>query len=141
MKTVNRMLAALALSALCLPAVATPSTARQPLLRPLPLSAACRQAGYSALQDAAGTLRVLRYLRTVPDNSQRLTQYYDAGGHLQSVKASASGFAGLLYDLSARFGASGKLLSETGFRSRFFTASLTTLLRDAAAVKAGRCDP
>ena len=67
---------------------------KQPLLKPLPLSAACRQAGYTALQDAAGTLRVLRYLRNVPDNGQRLTQYYDAGGHLQSVKASASGFAG-----------------------------------------------
>ncbi|WP_425147232.1 hypothetical protein [Deinococcus sp.] len=111
------------------------------VLKPLPLSAACQKAGYSALQDTRGTLRVLRYLRTVPDNSQRLTQYYDAAGRLQSVKASASGFAGLLYDLSARFDAQGKVLGETGYRSKLYRGSLKTLLRDAGAVRAGRCDP
>ena len=110
-----------------------------PILKPLSLSAACRIAGYSALQDAAGTLRVLRYVRLVPDNSARVTQYYGASGRLQSVRATASGFAGVLYDLAASVDAKGNVVNEKGYRSKLFTDSLKTAIRDAAAVRAGRC--
>ncbi|WP_310582292.1 hypothetical protein [Deinococcus sp.] len=113
--------------------------AAQPVLKPLSLSAACRIAGYSALQDAAGTLRVLRYVRLVPDNSARVTQYYGASGRLQSVRATASGFAGVLYDLAASVDAKGNVVNEKGYRSKLFTDSLKTAIRDAAAVRAGRC--
>ena len=120
-------------------AASTTSKPTSPLLRAFPLSAACQKAGYSALQDAAGTVRVLRYVRTVPDNSVRVTQYYDAAGHLQSLKASASGFVGLLYTLSARIDGQGNVVGETGFRSRFFTGSLKSVLHDVAAVRGGHC--
>ena len=113
--------------------------AAQPVLKPLSLSAACRIAGYSALQDAAGTLRVLRYVRLVPDNSARVTQYYGASGRLQSVRATASGFAGVLYDLAASVDAKGNVVNEKGYRSKLFTDSLKTAIRDVAAVRAGRC--
>jgi len=126
----------LVLSCLTLPGEAQ---AAAPVLKPLPLSAACQKAGYSALQDAAGTLRVLRYVRLIPDNSARITQYYGADGRLQSVKASASGFAGVLYDLTASADRSGKLTAEKGYRSKLFTGSLAAVLPDARAVKAGRC--
>lgn len=109
------------------------------MLKPLPLTAACQKAGYSALQDAARTLRVLRYVRLIPDNSARVTQYYGADGRLQSLKASGSGFAGVLYDLTASADRTGRLTGEKGYRSKLFTGPLTSLLLDARAVKAGRC--
>jgi len=109
------------------------------VLKPLPLSVPCQKAGYSALQDAAGTLRVLRYVRLIPDNSARITQYYGADGRLQSLKASASGFAGVLYDLTASADRTGRLTAEKGYRSKLFTGPLTVLLLDGRAVKAGRC--
>ncbi|GGR01170.1 hypothetical protein [Deinococcus ruber] len=130
-------LGGLALASAVSPATSTRATT--PVLKPLPLSAACQKAGYTALQDAAGTVRVLRYVRTVPDNTARLTQYYDAAGHLQSLKATASGFVGLLYTLSARIDSRGNVVGETGFRSRFFTASLSSVIHDVAVVKAGHC--
>ncbi|WP_424951877.1 hypothetical protein [Deinococcus sp.] len=120
-------------------ALGSSALAAQPVLRPLPLSAACQQAGYSALQDAAGTLRVLRYVRLVPDNSARLTQYYGATGRLQSLRATASGFAGVLYDLSARVDARGNMVGEKGYRSKLFTGSLKRVIRDADGVKSGTC--
>ncbi len=113
--------------------------AAQPVLKPLPLGVACQNAGYSALQDAAGTLRVLRYVRLVPDNSARVTQYYGASGRLQSIRATASGFAGVLYDLTATVDARGNVVAEKGYRSKLFTDNLKTVIRDAAAVRAGRC--
>ncbi len=116
-----------------------PVFAASPILKPLSLSAACQIAGYSALQDAAGTLRVLRYVRLVPDNSALVTQYYGASGRLQSVRATASGFAGVLYDLAASVDAKGNVVNEKGYRSKLFTDSLKTAIRDAAAVRAGRC--
>jgi len=128
-----RLLLSFALSC-CVPVFAA-----SPILKPLSLSAACRIAGYSALQDAAGTLRVLRYVRLVPDNSARVTQYYGASGRLQSVRATASGFAGVLYDLAASVDAKGNVVNEKGYRSKLFTDSLKTAIRDAAAVRAGRC--
>jgi len=70
----SRLVAA-ALAAV-LGSIATAATA--PVLRPLPLGAACQKAGYTALQDSAGTLRVLRYVRLIPDNTARQTQYYSA---------------------------------------------------------------
>ena len=128
-----RLLLTLALSC-CAPALAA-----SPVLRPLPLNTACQKAGYSALQDAAGTLRVLRFVRLVPDNSARLTQYYAASGQLQSLKATASGFAGVLYSLTASVDAEGNLGAEKGYRSKLFGADLKTVVRDAGAVRAGRC--
>ena len=128
-----RLLLSFALSC-CVPVFAA-----SPILKPLSLSAACRIAGYSALQDAAGTLRVLRYVRLVPDNSARVTQYYGASGRLQSVRATASGFAGVLYDLAASVDAKGNVVNEKGYRSKLFTDSLKTAIRDVAAVRAGRC--
>jgi hypothetical protein len=113
--------------------------AAQAVLKPLPLSPACQKAGYSALQDAAGTLRVLRYVRLIPDNSARVTQYYSAGGKLQSLKATGSGFAGVLYSLRATVDAGGNLTGETGYRSRLFSGDLKNVIRDAGAVRAGRC--
>lgn len=113
--------------------------AAAPVLKPLPLSAACQKAGYSALQDAAGTLRVLRYVRRIPDNSARVTQYYAAGGTLQSLRATASGFAGVLYDLTVGVDAKGNLVNEKGYRSKLFTGDLKNVIRDAGAVRAGRC--
>lgn len=117
------------------------SLAAQPLLKPLPLSAACQRAGYTALQDSAGTLRVLRYVRLIPDNTARLTQYYSAAGRLQSLKASASGFTGLLYDLSVTVDARGNTVTEKGYRSRLYRGLTKDLIRDAADVRAGRCQP
>ncbi|ULH15594.1 hypothetical protein MF271_02815 [Deinococcus sp. KNUC1210] len=134
------LLGGLALAVAAAPATPTPAK-NSPLLKPLPLSAACQKAGYTALQDAAGTVRVLRYVRTVPDNTQRLTQYYDAAGHLQSLKVTASGFVGLLYSLSARIDSAGNVVGETGFRSRFFTASLKSVILDVAPIRAGHCGP
>lgn len=116
-----------------------PVLAASPILKPLPLSLACQNAGYSALQDTAGTLRVLRYVRLIPDNSARVTQYYGASGRLQSVRATASGFVGVLYDLTASVDAKGTVVGEKGYRSKLFTDSLKTAIRDAAAVRAGRC--
>ena len=113
--------------------------AAQSVLKPLPLSLACQNAGYSALQDTAGTLRVLRYVRLIPDNSARVTQYYGASGRLQSLKATASGFVGVLYDLTATLDAKGNVLNEKGYRSKLFPGSLKTVIRDAGAVQAGRC--
>ena len=113
--------------------------AAQPVLKPLPLSLACQTAGYSALQDTTGTLRVLRYVRLIPDNSARVTQYYGTSGRLQSMKATASGFVGVLYDLTASVDAKGNVVNEKGYRSKLFTDSLKTAIRDAAAVRAGRC--
>ncbi|MGY2892294.1 hypothetical protein [Deinococcus sp. UYEF24] len=113
----------------------------QPVLKPLPLSPACQKAGYSALQDAAGTLRVLRYVRLIPDNSARVTQYYSAGGKLQSLKATASGFAGVLYVLSANVDASGNLTGEKGYRSKLYSGDLKNVIRDAGAIRAGKCTP
>ncbi|WP_407539552.1 hypothetical protein Q0M94_15445 [Deinococcus radiomollis] len=121
----------LSCSALAAPAV----------LKPLPLTAACQKAGYSAFQDAAGTLRVLRYVRLIPDNSARVTQYYSAGGKLQSLKATASGFAGVLYTLSATVDVGGNLTGEKGYRSRLYSGDLKSVIRDAGAVRAGKCSP
>ena len=129
----TRLFLTLALSC-CAPALAA-----SPILKPLPLSVTCQNAGYSALQDTAGTLRVLRYVRLVPDNSARVTQYYAASGRLQSVRATASGFVGVLYDLTASVDAKGNVVGEKGYRSKLFTDSLKTVIRDAAAVRAGRC--
>jgi len=131
----SRLVAA-ALAAV-LGSIATAATA--PVLRPLPLGAACQKAGYTALQDSAGTLRVLRYVRLIPDNTARQTQYYSARGALQSAKLTGSGFVGLLYDLTLT--ARGNTLTEKGYRAKFFTTPAERLLRDAAAVKAGRCAP
>ncbi len=119
----------LSFSALAAPAV----------LKPLPLSAACQKAGYSALQDANGTLRVLRYVRFVPDNSARVAQYYSVSGQLQSVKASASGFAGVLYSLTANVDPKGNVVGEKGYRSKLFTGTLSGVMLDAVGVKAGKC--
>lgn len=119
--------------------VSAPALAAPPVLRPLPLSAACDRAGYTAFQDSRGTLRVLRYLRLVPDNALGVTQYYSAAGQLQSFKSSASGFAGQLYVLTARVDARGNVYDEQGYRSKLYTAPLRSVLRDAAAVRAGRC--
>lgn len=116
-----------------------PVFAASPILKPLSLSAACQIAGYSALQDAAGTLRVLRYVRLVPDNSARVTQYYGASGRLQSVRATASGFVGVLYDLTANLDAKGNVISEKGYRSKLFSGTLASVTLDAVGVKAGRC--
>ena len=116
-----------------------PVLAVQSVLKPLPLSVTCQKAGYSALQDEIGTLRVLRYVRLIPDNSARVTQYYGASGRLQSVRATASGFVGVLYDLTASVDAKGNVVGEKGYRSKLFTDSLKTAIRDAAAVSAGRC--
>jgi hypothetical protein len=113
--------------------------AAPPVLRPLPLSPACRKAGYSALQDASGTLRVLRYVRLIPDNTARQTQYYSAAGQLQSVRATASGFVGLLYDLSATVDSKGRIASEKGYRSRFFKGAVVLLPTSPSLVKRGQC--
>jgi hypothetical protein len=115
--------------------------ASQAVLKPLPLRAACQTAGYSALQDAAGTLRVLRYVRLTPDNSARVTQYYAASGKLQSLKATASGFAGVLYSLSATVDTGGNLTGEKGYRSKLFSGDLKRVVRDAGAIRAGTCTP
>jgi hypothetical protein len=113
--------------------------AAQSVLKPYPLSAACQKAGYTALQDASGSVRVLKYLRRIPDNSAQVTQYYAASGKLQALKASASGFVGVLYDLSARVDANGKIVAEKGYRSKLFTEPLSTAVKDLAVVKTGRC--
>jgi hypothetical protein len=117
----------------------TPALAAQLLLKPMPLSAACVKAGYTAFQDSSGTLRVLRYLRLVPDNAFGITQYYSAAGQLQSFKSSASGFAGELYNLTARVDVKGTVYDEKGYRSKLYTAPLKSVIRDAVAVRAGRC--
>ncbi|MFC4455587.1 hypothetical protein [Deinococcus sonorensis] len=113
--------------------------AATPLLRPVPLTPACQKAGYTVLQDSAGHARVLRYVRLTPDNTLRLTQYYDASGRLLSLKASANGFVGQLYTLTARLDGRGRIVSETGYRAKFDHTDLKTLIRDVAAVKAGQC--
>ena len=120
-------------------ACCVPVFAASPVLKPMPLSLACQNAGYSALQDTAGTLRVLRYVRLIPDNSARVTQYYGVSGRLQSVRATASGFVGVLYDLTASVDVKGNVVNEKGYRSKLFTDSLKTAIRDAGAVRAGRC--
>ena len=120
-------------------ACCAPVFAASPILKPLPLSLACQNAGYSALQDTTGTLRVLRYVRLIPDNSARVTQYYGTSGRLQSMKATASGFVGVLYDLTASVDAKGNVMGEKGYRSKLFTDNLKTAIRDAAAIRAGRC--
>ena len=120
-------------------ACCVPVLAASPVLKPLPLSLACQNAGYSALQDAAGTLRVLRYVRLVPDNSARVTQYYGASGRLHSVRATASGFVGVLYNLTATVDAIGNVVGEKGYRSKLFSGTLAGVMLDAAGVKLGRC--
>lgn len=117
----------------------SPALAAQSVLKPLPLTLSCQSAGYSALQDTAGTLRVLRYVRIVPDNSARITQYYAASGRLQSVRATASGFAGVLYDLTASIGAKGDVVGEKGYRSKLFSGSLKSVIRDVGLIRSGRC--
>ena len=117
----------------------SPALADQSVLKPLPLTLSCQSAGYSALQDTAGTLRVLRYVRIVPDNSARITQYYAASGRLQSVRATASGFAGVLYDLTASIGAKGDVVGEKGYRSKLFSGSLKSVIRDVGLIRSGRC--
>ena len=115
------------------------AVATAPVLRPLTLSAACQKAGYSALQDSGGTVRVLRYVRLIPDNTARQTEYYSAAGQLQSVRATASGFVGLLYDLNAKVDGKGRIVGETGYRSKFFRGGVVLLPVSAAQVKQGSC--
>ncbi len=82
---------------------------------------------------------MLRYVRLIPDNSARVTQYYGASGRMQSVRATASGFVGVLYDLTATLDPKGNMVNETGYRSKLFSGSLASVMLDGAGVKAGRC--
>lgn len=66
--------------------------------------------------DAKGTPRLVRYQRFYPDNSQSFTGYYDAAGRLRYAKASASGFIGLLYNVTTEYDAAGRQVAESGTR-------------------------
>ncbi|MFB9992590.1 hypothetical protein ACFFLM_11490 [Deinococcus oregonensis] len=66
--------------------------------------------------DAKGTPRLVQYQRFYPDNSQSFTGYYDAAGRLRFAKASASGFIGLLYNVTTEYDAAGRQVAESGTR-------------------------
>ncbi|UQN05818.1 hypothetical protein [Deinococcus sp. QL22] len=66
--------------------------------------------------DTKGTPRLVQYQRFYPDNSQSFTGYYDAVGRLRFAKASASGFIGLLYNVTTEYDAAGRQVAESGTR-------------------------
>ncbi len=66
--------------------------------------------------DAKGTPRLVQYQRLFPDNSQSFMGYYDAAGRLRYATASASGFIGLLYNVTTEYDAAGRQVAESGTR-------------------------
>ncbi|ADV67680.1 hypothetical protein [Deinococcus maricopensis] len=123
-------------------ALAAPTTAAPTApagLREVILFSACKRAGYVVYADKTGATRLLERVRMVPDNTSRLTQRYDARGRLTTVQASASGFAGLRYDLTVQFDSRGRVVSERGYRAKGEQANIRTLMVDPRAVRAGRC--
>ncbi|ANE43416.1 hypothetical protein [Deinococcus puniceus] len=66
--------------------------------------------------DAKGTPRLVQYQRLFPDNARSFTGYYDAAGRLRYAKASASGFIGLLYNVTTEYDAAGRQVAESGTR-------------------------
>ncbi|THF68839.1 hypothetical protein E7T06_14865 [Deinococcus sp. Arct2-2] len=77
--------------------------------------------------DAKGTPRLVQYQRFYPDNSQSFTGYYDAAGRLRYAKASASGFIGLLYNVTTEYDAAGRQVAESGTRRPGWTQDLLRL--------------
>lgn len=150
------------------PALAQPTTPRQPTtlskarvqvaretaqvrqlersgqLRPAPVASSCLdrsgRSQLTVLVDAKGTPRLVRYGRRQPDHSASFTGYYDAAGRLRLATGSASGFSGLLYNVTAEYDARGILLYESGLRRPGYTADLRSLGGlSAAALRLGRC--
>jgi hypothetical protein len=115
---------------------------RTGLLRPLRVSRRCTSARVrlTVLADVRGTPRLVRYHRAPPGNSVRFTGYYDAAGRLRYATASASGRAGVLYNLAAEYDARGRLLRETGIRRPGYTAELRRLPNlNVDSLRRGRC--
>ena len=109
-------------------------------LREVILFGACKRAGYTVFADTRGTTRLLTLTRMVPDNSSRLTQRYDARGRLTTVQASASGFAGIRYDLTVQFDSRGRVVSERGYRANGERPNVRAMLINERAIRAGRCN-
>lgn len=110
-----------------------------PLLKPVPLSEACERAGYAVWADTHGQPRLLRHRVNFPDNIRSLAQYYDEAGRLLTLRASFSGFAGQMYDLTARLDGKGNIISERGYRRQGDRTDLKALVVDVKGVLRGKC--
>ncbi|GBF05282.1 hypothetical protein DAERI_040042 [Deinococcus aerius] len=117
---------------------------RSGALRSVPVSSTCLDRSgrplLTVLVDPGGTPRIVRYNRQQPDNSVQFTGYYDAAGRLRLATGSASGFSGLLYNLTAEYDPRGIRLYESGTRRPGYTADLRYLGGlSANSLRLGRC--
>lgn len=96
----------------------------------------------TVLKDTRGITRVVRFEQRIPDNTVAFTGYFDAAGHLRYATGQASGYPGLLYNLTDEFDVQGNLIHEVGTRRPGQNGDLREVLgKHLEAWQQGQCLP